>query len=168
MLFRSGWISDKWGARFVIYFTFIASLALLFVMAFPGGSFRASGINGPIEFEITTSLFLFVTLTIFLGFVMSLGSAAVFKHIPAYYPQHVGAVGGLVGMIGGLGGFFLPIAFGYLLDITEIWTAPFMLLFVLVAVTVIWMHLAIVRMTSHNDGILISHEIGRASCRERV
>ena len=158
-IFRAvgGWISDKWGARFVIYFTFIASLALLFVMAFPGGSFRASGINGPIEFEITTSLFLFVTLTIFLGFVMSLGSAAVFKHIPAYYPQHVGAVGGLVGMIGGLGGFFLPIAFGYLLDITEIWTAPFMLLFVLVAVTVIWMHLAIVRMTSHNDGILISH-----------
>ena len=43
-----------------------------------------------------------------------LGKAAVYKHIPVYYPNHVGAVGGLVGMIGGLGGFVLPIAFGVL------------------------------------------------------
>lgn len=35
---------------------------------------------------------------------MSLGKAAVFKHIPVYQPRHVGAVGGLMGMIGGLGG----------------------------------------------------------------
>lgn len=158
-IFRAvgGWMSDRWGARFVIYVTFIASLFLLFVMAFPGGSFRASGINGPIEFEVATSLYLFVALTIVLGFVMSLGKAAVFKHIPTYYPQHVGAVGGLVGMIGGLGGFFLPIAFGFLLDITGIWTAPFMLLFFLVAVSVIWMHWAIVRMTSRNDAFLVGH-----------
>lgn len=158
-IFRAvgGWMSDRWGARFVIYVTFIASLFLLFVMAFPGGSFRASGINGPIEFEVTTSLNLFVALTVVLGFVMSLGKAAVFKHIPTYYPQHVGAVGGLVGMIGGLGGFFLPIAFGLLLDITRIWTAPFILLFFLVAVSVIWMRWAIVRMTSRSEAFLASH-----------
>ena len=63
---------------------------------------------------------------------MSLGKAAVFKHIPVYYPKHVGAVGGLVGMIGGLGGFVLPIAFGVLLDLTGIWTSCFAFLFVLV------------------------------------
>jgi NNP family nitrate/nitrite transporter-like MFS transporter len=49
-------------------------------------------------------------------------------------------------MIGGLGGFFLPIGFGVLLDATGIWTAPFMLLFVLVAVSTVWMHVAIRRM----------------------
>mgnify|MGYP000234313685 CR=1 FL=1 len=152
-----GWMSDRWGARFVIYFTFFASLFLLFVMAFPGGSFRTSGINGPIEFEVGTSLYLFVTLTIFLGFVMSLGKAAVFKHIPTYYPEHVGAVGGLVGMIGGLGGFFLPIAFGYLLDVTGIWTAPFMLLFFLVAISVVWMHLAIIRMSTESELLVAAH-----------
>jgi nitrate/nitrite transporter NarK len=32
-----------------------------------------------------------------LGFFMSLGKAAVYKHIPVYYPNHVGAVGGVVG-----------------------------------------------------------------------
>jgi NNP family nitrate/nitrite transporter-like MFS transporter len=52
------------------------------------------------------------SLVFVLGFFMSLGKAAVYKHIPVYYPEHVGAVGGLVGMIGGLGGFVLPILFG--------------------------------------------------------
>ena len=42
---------------------------------------------------------------------MSLGKAAVFKHIPVYYPKNVGAVGGVVGMIGGIGGFLLPLTF---------------------------------------------------------
>ncbi len=46
-------------------------------------------------------------------------------------------------MIGGLGGFVLPITFGILLDVTGIWTAPFMLLFVLVAIITLWMHVAI-------------------------
>jgi NNP family nitrate/nitrite transporter-like MFS transporter len=74
---------------------------------------------------------------------MSLGKAAVFKHIPVYYPNHVGAVGGLVGMIGGLGGFVLPIAFGALLDLTGIYTSCFALLFGLVAIALAWMHLSI-------------------------
>jgi NNP family nitrate/nitrite transporter-like MFS transporter len=85
-------------------------------------------------------------MTVVLGFVMSLGKAAVYKHIPVYYPHHVGAVGGMVGMIGGLGGFALPISFGFLLDRTGVWTAPFMLLFVLVAISTVWMHVAIRRM----------------------
>jgi NNP family nitrate/nitrite transporter-like MFS transporter len=74
---------------------------------------------------------------------MSLGSAAVYKHIPVYYPDNVGAVGGLVGMIGGLGGFILPITFGGLNDLTRLWTSCFMLLFILVTAALAWMHLAI-------------------------
>jgi NNP family nitrate/nitrite transporter-like MFS transporter len=77
---------------------------------------------------------------------MSLGKAAVYKHIPVYYPDHVGSVGGLVGMIGGLGGFVLPIAFGAINDLTGVWTSCFMLLFALVAVALTWMHFAIMRM----------------------
>src|SRR5690606_15479854 len=73
----------------------------------------------------------------------SLGKAAVYKHIPVYYPEHVGAVGGLVGMIGGLGGFVLPIVFGAMLDLTGIWTSCFVLLFAVVAVSTLWMHASI-------------------------
>lgn len=138
-------MSDKWGARFVIYLTFLVSLIVLFVMSYPGSHYVVRGINGSFEFDINVSLNLFVGLSVILGFVMSLGKAAVYKHIPVYYPKHVGSVGGLVGMIGGLGGFFLPIAFGVLLDTTGIWTAPFMLLFGLVAVSMAWMHLSIRR-----------------------
>jgi NNP family nitrate/nitrite transporter-like MFS transporter len=81
-----------------------------------------------------------------LGFFMSLGKAAVYKHIPVYYPQNVGAVGGLVGMIGGLGGFVLPLLFGVLKDLTGLWPSCFMALFVIVAGALAWMHLAILRM----------------------
>ncbi len=141
-----GWMSDKWGARFVMYLTFIVSLVVLFVMSYPQTGYIVQGITGPIEFDFGLSVGVFVALTVILGFVMSLGKAAVYKHIPVYYPHHVGSVGGLVGMIGGLGGFFLPIAFGMLLDLTGVWTAPFMLLFVLVAIMTVWMHVAIRRM----------------------
>jgi NNP family nitrate/nitrite transporter-like MFS transporter len=138
-----GWMSDKWGARAVMYFTFLVSLACLFVMSYPDTRYVVEGIEGPIEFSIGISLPVFVALTVVLGFVMSLGKAAVYKHIPVYYPDNVGSVGGLVGMIGGLGGFFLPIAFGMLNDFIGIWTNSFMLLFALVAVSTVWMHIAI-------------------------
>jgi NNP family nitrate/nitrite transporter-like MFS transporter len=82
-------------------------------------------------------------LTMALGFFMSLGKAAVYKHIPIYYPGRVGSVGGVVGLIGGLGGFILPIAFGAMNDLIGVWTSCFMLLFVIVAVSLIWMHGAI-------------------------
>jgi NNP family nitrate/nitrite transporter-like MFS transporter len=91
-----------------------------------------------------------------LGFFMALGKAAVYKHIPVYYPKNVGAVGGLVGMIGGLGGFVLPIAFGALNDLTGLWTSCFMLLFVLVSGALLWMHLSVRHMESAVAGTALA------------
>jgi len=53
---------------------------------------------------------------ILIGIMWGIGKAAVYKHIPEYFPNEVGVVGGMVGLIGGLGGFIGPILFGYLLD----------------------------------------------------
>ena len=153
-IFRAlgGWMSDVWGARFVMYVTFIVSLIVLFIMSYPQTTYIVEGIPNAdgtpnlIEFSFGIPLYFFVFLSVILGFVMSLGKAAVYKHIPVYYPHHVGAVGGLVGMIGGLGGFVLPIAFGILLDLFQIWSMVFMLMFVIVAISTIWMHLAIRKM----------------------
>lgn len=141
-----GWLSDRWGARRVMYVTFIVSLVCLFLLSYPPTTYIVEGKNGLIEFRLAAPLGGFVATTFLLGFVMSLGMAAVYKHIPAYYPDYVGSVGGMVGMIGGLGGFFLPIVFGILTDLTNIWQTAFMTLFVLVAVNLTWMHFAILRL----------------------
>jgi len=141
-----GWLSDKWGARVVMYWTFGVSLACCFLLSYPATQYRVDGIEGPITFTIAMPIWGFAGLTVLLGFMMSLGKAAVFKHIPVYYPDHVGSVGGLVGMIGGLGGFVLPIIFGIANDIMNIWSSCFMVLTLLVAVNLSWMHFAIRRM----------------------
>lgn len=84
----------------------------------------------------------FMVVASVLGFFMSLGKAAVFKHIPVYYPDRVGAVGGVVGLVGGLGGFLMPIAFGALNDLTGLWQSCFWLLSGLVTTALIWMRLS--------------------------
>jgi NNP family nitrate/nitrite transporter-like MFS transporter len=138
-----GWISDRIGARAVMYLTFAFAAAATFVLSYPATDYVVHGIKGPIAFSFGIGLPLFVALTAILGLFMAAGMAAVYKHIPVYYPQHVGAVGGLVGTIGGLGGFVLPIAFGVMNDMVDVWTSCFMLLFVLVAAALAWMHGAI-------------------------
>ena len=222
-IFRAlgGWMSDKWGARAVMYWTFIACVICTFIMSYPETRYTVNAIGDSsviknvqmidgermvrkdtvvqifadmdkqdagavlpatelvpvaaltaslktvdglfavynkkknlveiisekkLEFSFGIPLWLFVSLTVVLGFFMSLGKAAVFKHIPVYYPNHVGSVGGIVGLIGGLGGFFLPMTFGVMNDLIVVWTSCFMLLTVLITIALIWMHFAIRRM----------------------
>jgi NNP family nitrate/nitrite transporter-like MFS transporter len=145
-----GWLSDKFGARTVMYWTFGVSAVATFLLSYPTTRYVVQGIEGPIAFTLAMGIVPFATLTFVLGMFMSFGMAAVYKHIPVYYPDNVGSVGGLVGMIGGLGGFVLPIAFGAMADLTGVWTSCFMLLFALVAGAMAWMHLAIRRMERRN------------------
>lgn len=147
-LFRAvgGALADKIGARKVMYLTFGVSLVCCFLLAYPATSYVVDGVKGQIHFRLATGIVPFTIIIFVLGFFMSLGKAAVYKHIPVYYPDRIGSVGGTVGMIGGIGGFILPIAFGFLNDLTGIWTSCFMLLFVLVGVALLWMHFAIRRM----------------------
>ena len=147
-LFRiyGGKLSDRYGARSVLYVTFGISVLTTFMLSYPPTTYIIEGVRGPITFHTEMGLVPFLVTIFVLGFFMSLGKAAVFKHIPIYYPNHVGAVGGLVGMIGGLGGFILPLAFGALNDLTGVWTSCFVLLFVLVLVAMAWMHFAIRQM----------------------
>jgi len=147
-LFRAfgGYLSDRFGARTVMYWTFIASAICTFILSYPHTSYIVHGIHGDIRFEFAIGIGLFTVFTFILGFFMSLGMAAVYKHIPTYFPENVGSVGGVVGMIGGLGGFFLPLTFGMLHDVIGVWTSAFMLLFVLVVIALTWMHFAIMRM----------------------
>ena len=147
-LFRilGGTLSDKFGARRVMYWTFIGSVICTFLLSYPATRYVVQGIRGPMEFTLAIGFLPFTMLTMALGFFMSLGKAAVYKHIPVYYPGRVGSVGGIVGLIGGLGGFILPITFGVMNDVVGVWTSCFMLMFVISAVSLVWMHGAIRRM----------------------
>ncbi len=135
-IFRAfgGVVSDKKGARSVMYVMFAVAAVATLILSLP-----AAGASATVG--ITPAVFIVVIFA--LGFVMSLGKAAVYKHIPAYYPESVGAVGGIVGMMGGLGGFILPIAFGFLKDMTGLWSSCFMLLFAIVIISLVWMHLSV-------------------------
>lgn len=147
-IFRAygGILSDRIGARTVMYWSLGVSVAATLVLSLPPTSYVMRGINGDISAHFEIGVEAFIVAAFVLGFFMSLGKAAVYKHIACYYPDSVGAVGGLVGMIGGLGGFVLPIAFGALNELTDLWSSCFMLLFVIVAGLLVWMHLAIRRM----------------------
>jgi NNP family nitrate/nitrite transporter-like MFS transporter len=147
-IFRAygGVLSDRIGARRVMYWTFAVAVVCTFLLSYPPTDYVVHGIKGDITFSAGLDVVTFTIVTFVLGFFMSLGKAAVFKHIPVYYPDNVGSVGGIVGLIGGLGGFVLPLAFGALNDLTGVWSSCFMLLFAVVSISFLWMHAAIIRM----------------------
>lgn len=134
-----GWMSDKWGARATMYLTFVPIGALFTVLSIPSGVDDNNNAYG-------LPLWLVVLLVFLVGCLMGIGKAAVYKHIPTYFPHHVGSVGGLVGMLGGLGGFFLPPMFAYIKQWTGIVSTPFVVMTLITGVTLIWMHLVIRKM----------------------
>ena len=140
-----GVLSDRYGARTVMYWSFIGSLVCTFILSYPATDYTVHGLHGELRFTIATGLPVFIIMLMVLGFFMALGKAAVFKHIPVYYPDQVGVVGGAVGAIGGLGGFVLPLTFGLMTDLADVWTSCFMLLFGIASVNLFWMHFAIRR-----------------------
>jgi len=73
--------------------------------------------------------------------------ASTFKYIGDDFPNNMGAVGGLVGMVGGLGGFLLPIMFGGMLDWLGFNSSCFMLLYSIVAVSLMLSYITEVRRT---------------------
>lgn len=210
-----GWMSDKWGARDVMYWVLGLSVAISFMLVVPKMEIFSTGegvtaTNSGIVTELTSThvivsgkryvlttkddsfehldddllvfptksvwheavvevgqqverkqllakgvtriyfqanVWIFAGLVILLGSVWGVGKAAVYKHIPDYFPDQVGVVGGMVGVIGGLGGFFGPIVFGYLLDGTGLWTSSWMFIWVISVISLFWMHRTIIRMS---------------------
>ncbi|MCJ8154537.1 MFS transporter [Chryseobacterium sp. SSA4.19] len=99
-----------------------------------------------IKFE--AHIWVFSVLVILIGIMWGIGKAAVYKHIPEYFPNEVGVVGGMVGLIGGLGGFIGPILFGYLLDFSGLWTSSWIFVFLISAISLFWMNHTIKKMTN--------------------
>lgn len=72
-----------------------------------------------------------VPVTIFsltMAFFLGLGSGAVFKQVPLYFPSSTGAATGIVGAAGGLGGFFPPLLLGVVKDASGDYVLAFVFL----------------------------------------
>ena len=102
--------------------------------------------GGMTHIYFQANVWVFTALVFVVGIMMGIGKAAVYKHIPDYFPKEVGVVGGIVGVLGGLGGFFCPIIFGYMLEWTGLWITCWFFFAALSAVCLWWMHLVIQQM----------------------
>jgi MFS transporter, NNP family, nitrate/nitrite transporter len=208
-----GWMSDKWGARKVMYWVLISSVIISMALSVPkmevfstgqGVMAKASGTvtsvsenaitvdkriyplkaktqgfedldelmlvfptkeiwqegvvkvgqeikkkellaKGVTRIYFQANVWIFAVMVIIMGSIWGIGKAAVYKHIPDYYPEEVGVVGGMVGVLGGLGGFVCPIIFGYLLEWTGLWTSAWMFMFVVSFICLAWMHRTIMK-----------------------
>jgi NNP family nitrate/nitrite transporter-like MFS transporter len=147
-----GYLSDRFGARRVMYATFGAMLASTGLLMMPFGhivlhvpqKYEADGVREVLPYELGIVPF---TIALFVvGIAMGVGKAAVFKHIPEYFPGDVGAVGGLVGTLGALGGFLLPPMFAYGTAWTGLPQTTFLIIFLLTLSAAVWMHLTVHRM----------------------
>ena len=140
-----GWMSDKVGAHRLTWWVMWVSWICLFLLSYPQTEMVVQTIRGPVSLHIGLNVWMFTALLFILGISWGIGKASVFKYISDEYPENIGVISGIVGLMGGLGGFFLPILFGLIVDITGINSGIFMLLYGVVWVSLIWMYLTEVR-----------------------
>ena len=107
--------------------------------------------KGVTRINFDANMWVYLVLVILIGVSWGIGKAAVYKHIPEYFPTEIGVVGGMVGLLGGLGGFFCPIIFSYLLTTTGIWSSSWIFVLLFSVICLIWMHVTITNMMNENQ-----------------
>ena len=110
--------------------------------------------KGVTAIHFSANMWVYLVLVILIGISWGIGKAAVYKHIPDYFPTEVGVVGGMVGMIGGLGGFIGPIIFGYLLTSTGIWSSSWIFILLFSLACLIWMHVTVTKIMNEKQKAL--------------
>ena len=83
-----------------MYWTFAIILVASGILMMPYGYIVLTNPDGTTNEVMPWSVgvVLFTVLVFIIGCAMGIGKAAVYKHIPEYFPHDVGAVGGLVGL----------------------------------------------------------------------
>ena len=135
-----GYLSDKVGVRKVTWAVMWVCWVAFLVLSYPQTDLVVQTTMGPKSMHIGLNATLFTIILFGVGIAMAVGKASVFKFIADEFPNDIGAVSGAVGLAGGLGGFFLPIMFGALVDLTGVRSTSFMLLYGTVCVSLVWMY----------------------------
>ncbi len=116
-----GTLADRFGGQRILHFVFPTVAGMGLFLACPMLSTFTVGALG-------------------MALAIGLGNGAVFKLVPEFFPQSVGAVTGLVGAAGGLGGFFPPLLVGALYQVTGTFSWGFALLATFAAVCAVVSH----------------------------
>ena len=140
-----GFFSDKYGAHTVTWWVLWVSLACLFFLSYPQTEISIMTVTGSIDVHLGLNATTFTILMFTIGVAFAIGKASVFKYISDDYSHNIGVISGIVGLAGGMGGFFLPIMFGALVDLTGVRSSVFMLMFGVVWVSLVWMYWSEVR-----------------------
>jgi NNP family nitrate/nitrite transporter-like MFS transporter len=136
-----GLASDRIGAINVLTASFVGTAALAVALA--------------VFYEQMVPLTIAcLSMAVFLG----LGTGAVFKLVPEWFPDRVGAVTGVVGAAGGLGGFFPPLV----MALVNSQTGSYALGFVLMAAVAV-AALGVLRVERGRGGTSVEPEMTVAS-----
>ena len=106
-----GSLSDRVGAARVLLVSFIGVAVLATLLA-----------------ATYTSMVPLTICCLTMAVALGLGTGAVFKLVPEWFPDRVGAVTGVVGAAGGLGGFFPPLVMGIVKSATGGYALGFVLM----------------------------------------
>ena len=106
-----GSLSDRVGAARVLLVSFIAVAVLATLLA-----------------ATYTSMVPLTICCLTMAVALGLGTGAVFKLVPEWFPDRVGSVTGVVGAAGGLGGFFPPLVMGIVKSATGGYALGFILM----------------------------------------
>jgi NNP family nitrate/nitrite transporter-like MFS transporter len=104
-----GWLADRFGGAAVL----MVGFAMVGVLSL--------GLT-------STAIFVFTIGALGTAVALGLGNGAVFKLVPQYFPEKIGAAAGLVSALGGLGGLFPPLILGVIRNSTGTYAWGFVLL----------------------------------------
>ena len=141
-----GWLADRFGAHAVTWWVLWVAWVCLFLLSYPKHDLIIYTVDdNPLQFSISLPFWFFAGILFVLGFAFACGMASTFKYIGDEFPDSMGTVSGIVGMVGGLGGFLLPIMFGAIVDTFRFNSTIFMLLYGIVAVSLLLNYVTEVR-----------------------
>jgi NNP family nitrate/nitrite transporter-like MFS transporter len=104
-----GWLADRYGGAIVLMVVFAAIGVLSFGL-------------------ISSAIFVFTIGALGTAIALGLGNGAVFKLVPEYYTEKIGAASGLVSSLGGLGALFPPLILVVIRNTTGTYSLGFVLL----------------------------------------
>ncbi|MCP5127281.1 MAG: MFS transporter, partial [Gammaproteobacteria bacterium] len=158
-----GWISDRYGGSQTTWWVFWISLISLFFLCYPQTTMTVHTLRGDVSLNVGLGVVSFTVLVFVVGIAQGIGKASVYRSLADYYPNSMGSVGGLVGVIGGLGGFTMPIIFGVALDALGVRSSAYMIMFAVLAITMLWTWLA---ERNEREAILERHADVRAELEQ--